>query len=86
MKNGLRQRTAARKPILKNNQRKRRLDFACNYINCTAIQWQSVICSDEKIFRAANNRETSLVIHSLTKRFAPDFIQHAPKHSVQVHA
>ena len=86
LKHGFRRRTAARKPILTEAQRQRRLDFARNYIHWTAIRWQSVIFSDEKIFRAANNRATSLVTRSPAERFAPNCIQHAPKHSVQVHA
>lgn len=86
LKHGLRKRRAARKPLLTQVQRQRRLDFARRHAHWTAIQWQSVVFSDEKIFRAANNRTSSLVTRTPAQRFLPACIQNAPKHSVQVHA
>lgn len=86
LKHGLRRRCAARKPLLTAAQRERRLAFAQLHANWTVLQWQSVVFSDEKIFRSANNRVSSLVTRTSAQRFNPDCIQHAPKHSPQIHA
>ena len=86
LKHGLKRRKAARKPLLNEAQRQRRLDFARRHIHWTPIQWQSVVFSDEKIFRASNNRVSALVTRTTAQRFSPECIQHSPKHSVQVHA
>lgn len=86
LKFGLKRHPAARKPILKLVLRQRRLDFARAHIKWPAIRWQSVVYSDEKIFRSANFRRTTLVTRTPYERLSPKCIVNSPKHPLQVHA
>ena len=86
LKFGLKRRIATKKPILTAPQRERRLQFALAHRHWTDLQWSRVVYSDEKIFRAANNRRSSYVTRTTIERLSPECIQNAPKHAVQVHA
>ena len=85
LKFGLERRVAARKPLLTEAQRARRLDFARRFANLPAAWWTRVVFSDEKIFRGANNRRSTFVTRRPDERLNPSCLNNAPKHPVQVH-
>lgn len=51
---GLKCRIPARKPFLKDTHLRKRLEFARRYFNWGVKQWENVVFSDEKIFRASS--------------------------------
>ena len=85
LKFGLERRVAARKPLLTEAQRARRLDFARRFSNLPAAWWTRVVFSDEKIFRGANNRRSTFVTRRSDERLLPACLNNSPKHAVQVH-
>lgn len=82
---GFKRRPAAQKPLLNEEKRARRLDFATRHAGQSATWWRNVIFSDEKIFRAGNNRRALLVTRRSSERLKPGCMNTAPKHSLQVH-
>ena len=50
VKSGLQGEIAAKKPLLKNTNNKKRLAWAKKHEQCTLDQWKSVLWSDESKF------------------------------------
>ena len=81
---GLTCRRAAKKPLLTEKMRKKRLTFAKNYQHWTPQQWRKVMFSDESTFQLV--REHSKVIRRPINvpRHDPQYTVKTVKHSVMV--
>lgn len=77
-KSGLSRKLAAQKPMLNSRQRSRRLAFAKEHGREQRTDWRQVIFSDEKIFRAGNNRRGALVTRKSNERYSPHCLAVSP--------
>lgn len=82
---GLSRRVAAKKPLLSKNAIKKRFAWAQNHLEWPFWKWRTVIFSDEKIFRTANNRRTVLVTRKCGEKFSKSCIAPTLKNAVQIH-
>lgn len=71
---GLRCRIPARKPFLKDIHLRKRLDFARRYFNWGVEQWEEVVFSDEKIFRASSKGPLHVYRPEHSSRFEKQFL------------
>lgn len=71
---GLRCRIPARKPALKAEHIEKRLSFARNHIGWSVRDWERVVFSDEKIFRASSGGPLRVYRPSTSNRFDPPYV------------
>lgn len=82
---GLKRRISARVPLLTKNMKRKRLDWAKQFVNWPIVQWRRVLFSDEKIFRVSSNRHGVFVTRKSNEKYHPSCISAAPKHGIQIH-
>lgn len=71
---GMRCRTPARKPFLRQIHLEKRLEFARGHLYWSVRDWENVVFSDEKIFRASSRGPVRVYRPSESNRFDPRFI------------
>lgn len=71
---GMKCRIPARKPFLKPVHIQKRFDFAVHHISWGSIEWNNVIFSDEKIFRASSRGPLRVYRPRLSDRFDQNYI------------
>lgn len=71
---GLKCHIPARKPFLKDIHMRKRLEFAQGYFNWGVSDWEKVVFSDEKIFRASSKGPLRVYRPKDSHRFEPKFL------------
>lgn len=71
---GLRCRVPSRKPFLKEEHIYKRLDFAYKHFNWGTEDWENIVFSDEKIFRASSGGPLRVYRPRKSNRFDPRYI------------
>lgn len=83
---GLKCRIPARKPFLTDRHRQNRETFASEHLGWTLSQWNKVVFSDEKIFRASSVGQIKVYRPTKSNRFDPAYLSVDPlkRHTVAV--
>lgn len=71
---GIHCRIPARKPFLKEIHLRKRLEFARRYFTWGVEQWERVVFSDEKIFRASSKGPLRVYRPKDSNRFDPEYL------------
>lgn len=79
-KNGLHGRVAARKPLLRPANRKKRLLWAKEHVNWTEEEWSKVLFSDESKFQIFGGNRRVYVRRQVGERMNKDLIVPTVKH------
>jgi septum formation topological specificity factor MinE len=77
-------RRAAKKPLLTEKMKKKRLAFAKKYISWTESDWERVMYSDESTFRLVNPRSVMVRRPSGISRYKQKYTVKTVKHSESV--
>jgi transposase len=81
---GLPARNAAKKPLLTQRMKMKRLAFAKKHLNWSKQQWMNVMFSDESTFRLVNSRTVTVRRPKTISRYKSRFTVPTVKHSVGV--
>jgi hypothetical protein len=81
---GLPSRRAAKKPLLTEAMKLKRLAFAKKYRSWTASEWRNVMYSDESTFSLVNSRSVTVRRGKQMNRYKHRFVVKTVKHSASV--
>jgi transposase len=81
---GLPSRRAAKKPLLTEAMKRKRLAFARKYRNWTSYEWRNVMFSDESTFSLVNSRSVTVRRSKTMCRYKHKFVVKTVKHSANV--
>ena len=77
---GFQHRAPRRKPLLTNQQRKKRVVFSKKYLNWDLEKWKTVLWSDEATFTVTGNRGGRVRLRRGTDPFHPKYTEGTVKH------
>jgi transposase len=77
-------RRAAKKPLLTQKMKEKRIAFAKKYKNWTSEQWRDVMFSDEAKFAIVNSRSVTVRRSKSMNRYADKYVVKTVKHSPSV--
>jgi transposase len=81
---GLPARKPAKKPLLTQKMKMKRIAFAKKYLNWTEKQWKNVMFSDESTFRIVNSRSVTVRRPKTMNRYKSKFTIPTVKHAAGV--
>jgi hypothetical protein len=81
---GLPARMPAKKPLLTQKMKMKRIAFAKKYLNWTEKQWKNLVFSDECTFRIVNSRSVTVRRPKTKNRYKSKFTIPTIKHATGV--